>query len=123
VRCGCAQDYTSFVEKELEFRAALRYPPVTAMINVVVRGTTLVEALDAAGVLARDVARGIRGRTIALLGPAPAPLMKLRGEHRAQFFLKGGDRAVMNQAVRGALAAHPALARRTSIDVDPVSML
>jgi hypothetical protein len=29
----------------------------------------------------------------------------------------------MNAAVRGALAAHPALARRTSIDVDPVSVL
>ncbi len=49
--------------------------------------------------------------------------MKLRGEHRAQFFVKGGDRVAMNAAVRGALAAHPALARRTAIDVDPVSML
>ncbi len=123
VRCGCAQDYATFVAKELEFRTALRYPPVTAMINVVVRGTTLEQALDAAGALARDVARGIAGRPIVLLGPAPAPLMKLRGEHRAQFFVKGGDRGVMNAAVRAALAAHPALARRTSIDVDPVSML
>ena len=123
VRCGCAQDYATFVTKELEFRTALRYPPVTAMINVVVRGTTLEQALDAAGALAREVARGIAGRPIALLGPAPAPLMKLRGEHRAQFFVKGGDRGLMNAAVRGALAAHPALARRTSIDVDPVSML
>ena len=123
VQCGCAQDYATFVTKELEFRTALRYPPVTAMINVVVRGSTLERALDAAGALAREVARGIAGRSIALLGPAPAPLMKLRGEHRAQFFVKGGDRAVMNAAIRGALAAHPALARRTSIDVDPVSML
>ncbi len=123
VRCGCAQDYATFVTQELEFRTALRYPPVTAMINVVVRGTTLEQALDAAGALAREVARGITGRPIALLGPAPAPLMKLRGEHRAQFFVKGGDRVAMNAAVRGALAAHPALARRTAIDVDPVSML
>ena len=123
VRCGCAQDYATFVAQELEFRTALRYPPVTAMINVVVRGTTLEQALDAAGALAREVARGITGRPIVLLGPAPAPLMKLRGEHRAQFFVKGGDRVVMNAAVRAALAAHPALARRTAVDVDPVSML
>ncbi len=123
VRCGCAQDYATFVAKELEYRTALRYPPVTAMINVVVRGSTLDRALEAAAVLAREVGRAIAGRAIAVLGPAPAPLMRLRGEHRAQFFVKGGDRAVMNAAVRGALAAHPSLSRRTSIDVDPVSML
>lgn len=123
VQCGCAQDYATFVAKELEFRTALRYPPVTAMINVVVRGSTLERALDAAGALAREVARAVAGRQIALLGPAPAPLMKLRGEHRAQFFVKGGDRAAMNAAIRGALAAYPALARRTAIDVDPMSML
>jgi primosomal protein N' (replication factor Y) len=123
VQCGCAQDYGTFVAKELEFRTALRYPPVTAMINVVVRGSTLERALDAARALAREVTRAVVGRPIAVLGPAPAPLMRLRGEHRAQFFLKGGDRAVMNAAIRRALAAHPALARRTSVDVDPVSML
>ncbi len=123
VQCGCAQDYATFVARELEFRTALRYPPVTAMINVVVRGSTLERALDAAGALAREVTRAITGRPMVLLGPAPAPLMKLRGEHRAQFFVKGGDRVAMNAAIRGALAAHPALARRTAIDVDPMSML
>jgi primosomal protein N' (replication factor Y) len=66
---------------------------------------------------------GGAGKAIAILGPAPAPLAKLRGEHRAQFFVKGGDRAAMRAAVRAALAASPALARRAVVDVDPVSML
>ncbi|MGE0812125.1 MAG: primosomal protein N' [Vicinamibacterales bacterium] len=123
VRCGCAQDYETFVRKELEYRTALRYPPVTAMANVVVRGSTLERALDAAHVLARDVAARLADRPVALLGPAPAPLTRLRGEHRAQFFLKGGDRRAMNAALRDALAAHPSLARRTVVDIDPVSML
>ncbi len=123
VQCGCAQDYGTFVTKELEFRTALRYPPVTALINVVVRGSTLERALEAASALAREVARVVAGKPIVLLGPAPAPLMRLRGEHRAQFFVKGGDRALMNDAIRAAMDAYPALTRRTSIDVDPVSML
>ncbi|MEZ5293936.1 MAG: primosomal protein N' [Vicinamibacterales bacterium] len=123
VRCGCAQDYDTFVKKELEYRTALRYPPVTAMANVVVRGSTLERALDAARVLARDVAARLAERPVALLGPAPAPLTRLRGEHRAQFFLKGGDRRAMNAALRDALTAHPSLARRTVVDIDPVSML
>lgn len=123
VKHGCAQDYETFVARELEFREALRYPPATAMVNVVVRGSTLERAMEAARVLARETARGLAGRRVWLLGPAPAPLTRLRGEHRAQFFLKGTDRRAMNQALRAALAARPAVARRAVIDIDPLSML
>ncbi len=123
VKCGCAQDYATFAARELEFRAALRYPPVTALVNVVVRGATAEQAMTDAGTLARHVARETGARAIAILGPAPAPLAKLRGEHRAQFFVKGGDRAAMRAAVRRALTAFPAVARRAVVDVDPVSML
>ena len=48
-----------------------------------------------------------------ILGPAPAPLTRLRGEHRAQFFLKG-HRAGDAHALRAALESLPALARRVS---------
>ena len=123
VKCGCAQDYATFAARELEFRTALRYPPITALVNVVVRGSTAEQAMTDAGTLARHVARDTGGKAIAILGPAPAPLAKLRGEHRAQFFVKGGDRAAMRAAVRRALAAFPSVARRAVVDVDPVSML
>ena len=123
VRAGCDQDYATFAAKELEYRSALRYPPITALISVVVRAATADRAMDDARHLARHVAREVAGKAIALLGPAPAPLAKLRGEHRAQFFVKGGDRAAMRAAVRAALAAAPTVARRAVVDVDPVSML
>jgi len=123
VRCGCAQDYDMFVARELEFRTALRYPPVTAMINVVVRGSTIDRALEAAGLLARAVNQAVTGRPIVVLGPAPAPLTRLRGEHRAQFFVKGGDRAAMNAAIRGALARHAALVLQKAINIDTISMM
>ena len=58
-----------------------------------------------------------------LLGPAPAPLNRLKGEHRVQFFLKGTNRAGMRRALQAALAARPEIARRTIVDVDPVSVL
>jgi primosomal protein N' (replication factor Y) len=122
VKCGSAQDYDTFVAKELYYRDAMRYPPITGMVNVVVRGATADEAMRAAGVLAGEV-RQRGGDGLQLLGPAPAPLARLRGEYRAQFFLKGGHRGRMRDAIRAALAAHPALSRRTIVDVDPVSML
>ena len=86
IKLACAQDFRAFYEKEIEFRRTMRYPPQVAMVNVVVRGRTFEEAMDGAHDLA-DAARGSKG--FVILGPAPAPLTKLRGEHRAQFFLKG----------------------------------
>lgn len=122
IRLACTQDYRAFFEKEIAFRRAMRYPPQIAMVNVVVRGPTLEQALEGASVFADD-ARRLAARAFMVLGPAPAPIARLRGEHRAQFFLKGTSRRAMREAIRDAMAAHPALARKASVDVDPVSML
>ncbi|HJU42136.1 MAG TPA: primosomal protein N' [Vicinamibacterales bacterium] len=120
IKLACAQDYRAFYDKEVEFRRALRYPPQVAMVNVIVRGASFTEAMDAAHDLA-DAARASKG--FAILGPAPAPLTKLRGEHRVQFFLKGTNRRVMREALQLAVSRHPKLMKRVSIDVDPLSML
>jgi primosomal protein N' (replication factor Y) len=120
IRLACAQDYRRFYEREIEFRRQMRYPPQTAMVNVVVRGRSFGQAMDDARELADEV-RG--GKGFVVLGPAPAPLTKLRGEHRAQFFLKGTSRAGMRESLQTAIARHPDIARRASVDVDPLSML
>jgi len=122
IRLACTQDYPAFFDKETAFRHAMRYPPHIAMVNVVVRARSFEQAMDDAGTLVAQVrATGPKG--FVILGPAPAPLAKLRGEHRAQFFLKGTSRASMRAALRAALAVVPAVARRTGVDVDPLSML
>jgi primosomal protein N' (replication factor Y) (superfamily II helicase) len=122
IQLARTQDYRAFFDKETAFREAMRYPPHIAMVNVIVRGKTLEEAMDAAAELANAV-RGSGRKGFVVLGPAPAPLTKLRGEHRAQFFLKGTSRAAMRQSLRDALDALPNVARRASVDVDPVTML
>ena len=63
------------------------------------------------------------GREFRLLGPAPAPLGRLRGEYRAQLLVKGSNRKRMREALMSAIADRPDLARRTMVDVDPVSVL
>ena len=73
----------------------------------------------------RGIAESLRASkgTFETLGPAPAPMTRVRGEHRVQIFLKGTTRRAMRQAVQSALAADPGLLRRVTIDVDPLSML
>jgi primosomal protein N' (replication factor Y) len=115
-------DYEAFYDKEVAYRHAMRYPPQVAMVNVVVKGRTY----DAAMQGAQDLAAAVRtqaGAAVTVMGPAPAPLARLRGDYRAQFFLKGTHRPSMGQALRRALEAHPDLARRATLDVDPLTML
>ncbi|MGV3518125.1 replication restart helicase PriA [Luteitalea sp.] len=116
------QAYDEFVERELEFRERMRYPPWLSLINIVVRHESLATALREAGVLAERL-RSLAAERFGVLGPAPAPLGRLRGESRVQLFLKGRDRAAMRQSTRQALAAMPSLHKHVTVDVDPLSML
>jgi primosomal protein N' (replication factor Y) len=120
---ACRQHYGAFYAKEMEYRQAMRYPPLTAMVNIVVKATTAGAALADASTLALHLRNNARAGRFSVLGPAPAPVARLRGEYRAQIFLKGSYRAGMREAVRAALADEPRMRRRVSVDIDPVSIL
>lgn len=121
IRHACRQDYTAFYQDELKFRQAMRYPPAVALINVVVKARSREGAIQDAG----EIAAAIRtsGDRWKVLGPASAPLGRLKGEHRAQMFVKGMHRNAMRAAVLSALETRPELKRRTIVDVDPMSVL
>jgi primosomal protein N' (replication factor Y) len=125
VELACRQDYPAFFEQELAFRRAMRYPPVVALINGVVRAASDRDAMSGAADLVERVRIAGGQKRFVVLGPAPAPLARLRGEHRAQFFVKGppSARADMRAAVVAALRERPDLRRKTTIDVDPLSIL
>ncbi len=121
IRHACRQDYAAFYKEEIIFRRGMRYPPALAMINAVVKAPTREGAMHDAGELVKALKFG--GEPYRVLGPAPAPLNRLKGEHRAQFFIKGTHRPTMRQALQSVLAARPEIRRRTIVDVDPVSVL
>jgi primosomal protein N' (replication factor Y) len=122
IRHACRQDYGAFYRDELAFRKAMRYPPAVALINVVVKARSRQQAMDDAGEIAGAMRLpGIDGYRV--LGPAPAPLGRLKGEHRAQLFIKGAHRNAMRAALINVLESRPELKRRTIVDVDPMSVL
>jgi primosomal protein N' (replication factor Y) len=123
IRHARRQDYRAFFEEEIVFRRAMQYPPKVSLTNGVVRAGSLEAAMSDAGTIVRALRESAYDGRFQVLGPAPAPFVKLRGEHRAQFFLKGGRRAAMREAIRRALDALPDLRRRVAIDVDPMSVL
>jgi primosomal protein N' (replication factor Y) len=123
IQLACRQDYPAFFERELAYRRGMRYPPMVALVNVVVRGRTFESAMRDASEMTRLLEPAAAQHGFRTLGPAPAPLVRLRGEHRVQFFMKGSRRAEMRAALRAALAQMPGIRRRVTIDVDPLSVL
>jgi primosomal protein N' (replication factor Y) len=123
IQLACRQDYPAFFEKEIAFRRGMRYPPLVALVNAVVRGRTFEEAMRIAADLVGRLEPLATGSGFTILGPAPAPLQRLRGEHRVQFFLKGSRRVEMRTALKQVLAAMPEVRRRVTVDVDPISVL
>ena len=105
---ACRQDYEAFFADELRYRAGDALSAADGAGEPRgQRGPDARTALADATTLAQHLrARADAGR-FRVLGPAPAPVAKLRGEYRAQLFLKGSHRAAMREAVLGALAAEP----------------
>ena len=124
IQLACRQDYAGFFQHEMHFREAMRYPPTVSLINTVVRARTYAGSIDDAASLVGALRQADPSlKHYRVLGPAPAPLGKLRGEYRAQFLIKGTNRRRMREALVAALAARPEIARRTSVDIDPLSVL
>jgi primosomal protein N' (replication factor Y) len=116
------QDYRGFYEREIAFRTAMRYPPRVSLVNVIVRARAFAKAMGDAADLASRI-RAVPAGDLRVLGPAPAPIDRLRGEYRVQLLLKGTNRLAMREALEQALAVDPDLRRRVTVDVDPVSVM
>jgi primosomal protein N' (replication factor Y) len=123
VQLACRQDYPGFFEREVNYRRGMRYPPFIALVNAVVRGRSFDEAMQTAVEIVSGLGPATAAGGFAILGPAPAPLARLRGEHRVQFFLKGARRADMRNALKTVLAGMPQIRRRVTVDVDPLSVM
>jgi primosomal protein N' (replication factor Y) len=125
VQYAAQHDFRSFYEKELRYRNWMRYPPFSALANVLVRSNRLDDALQWAGTLGNWLEKtpheGIRA-----LGPAAAPLSRLKTEYRYHFVLKSSSRAKLNGLLR-AMLAHAVAQKipRTNVvvDVDALSLL
>jgi primosomal protein N' (replication factor Y) len=111
-------DVKGFNDGELERRRALGYPPFRHLVRIVVTGPELADAMRALEEL-RD---GLGDAE--LLGPAP--LLRLRGKHRAQLVGKTDrPRALATRAAALLGAAAPAMRRAgltAVVDVDPQSL-
>ena len=125
VQFAARHDFAGFYDKELQFRAWMHYPPYSAIANVLIRSETLDEALTWSGELGRWFEK-TRHEGIRVLGPAAAPITRLKRDYRYHFILKSPSREKMNALLRAMLAE--AAARKIPrtqviVDVDAVWLM
>jgi primosomal protein N' (replication factor Y) (superfamily II helicase) len=119
------QNYVAFYERELHYRQVMAYPPFTSLANIIVRDSNLEKAIAWSRELSQYLAPH-NGDGMRVLGPASAPLAKLKSEYRFQFLLKSKRKAQLTKLLAGALAYRdkkeiPQAA--VLVDMDPLQLL
>jgi primosomal protein N' (replication factor Y) (superfamily II helicase) len=96
VAAAAAGDYAAFYDREIEFRRILGYPPFASQAEVVLMGRD-VRALAARSRELRALLRDRPG--LEVLGPAFAPVSRVRDVSRVQFVLKAAERSALDRAL------------------------
>lgn len=123
-------DFKSFAEFELQNRNALSYPPFHKIISLRINSTDLSTVRSTAMTLA-DMARTLQNKyadkfgAIQILGPASAPLQKIKNVYRFHLLLKAPQASILNifasHLLKSAKWVPPKC--KITIDVDPMNLL
>ncbi len=124
VRFAAAQNYAGFYEREIEYRRAMRYPPFVALANVLVRSESQEHALR----MSTEIGHRLTPppEDLRVLGPAEAPVPRLKKEFRYQLLIKAASRKRLNETLkelRQYAAAQKWSPTSLVIDVDPISLM
>ena len=127
LQAAALHDFEGFAERELSERAEPPYPPLRALSNVIVSGTSERQVAAAAG----DIAEWLRGLVAKttdtqVVGPAPAPLARIKGRWRWHMIVRAADPRALGKVLRYAVRRAPHSQRgqiRVIFDRDPVTLL
>jgi primosomal protein N' (replication factor Y) (superfamily II helicase) len=125
VKFAAEHDYMGFVGKEMQYRRWMHYPPFTVLANVVLQSEKLEEATAWAGTLGRWF-QAERLAKVRVLGPAAAPIVRLKRIYRYHFVLKAESRQELGRALRkmlGFAEAQGIPRRGVMVDVDAVHLM
>ena len=124
IELAAKQDYIGFFEKEAHFRRMLHYPPYTALASILIRDKKIERAVQWSRAL-EAVLKPFEQQGMKVLGPAAAPLSRLRQEFRFQFLLKTPKRSILGSALAACVQyceAHKIPETAVIVDVDPTSL-
>jgi primosomal protein N' (replication factor Y) len=126
LRHACAQDFAGFYNEEMRYRQNHSYPPFVALATLLIHGPDLGRVRADSLELRKQLDAANDARKCRILGPAPAPLSRLKGEHRFQLLLKSRSRRSLREVADAALksaSANGVNLRSVNLEIDPVSIM
>ncbi len=120
------QNYDDFYAEEIRFRKNLNYPPFVALASILIKHPNYNFAFDNAQILCECLQKSNTKKNCIILGPAPAPLARLKGEHRLQILVKARNRRDLRETLDFALSEAQEKfcdLRIVNVEIDPVNML
>jgi primosomal protein N' (replication factor Y) len=122
---ACTQKFEEFYARESRYRKAMFYPPFTALAGIVVTDRDKDRAARESRAVG-EFLDSVRGDSVRILGPAPAPLERVKQLHRYQLLIKAGSRSTLHAllvSLREHLDGRKLGGTRVWVDVDPMSLL
>jgi primosomal protein N' (replication factor Y) (superfamily II helicase) len=125
IQLAARQDYETFFEKELHFRRLMHYPPFAALATILIRSTQVEQAIEWSRRIEKHLNQADT-REVRVLGPAAAPLARLKKDYRFQFLLKSPRRSALRIVLDRCLrfcVEQGIPDRAVRVDVDPFNLL
>jgi primosomal protein N' (replication factor Y) len=127
IRATKDQDYARFMRRELQLRRDLMYPPSARMAMIRIEGVEPRLVMRVAEQVAKSLGQSSTPESIRVLGPAPAPIERIKQRYRWQVMVKSRELKPMREALAQMRAEVGPIAERDdvylAIDIDPVRML
>jgi primosomal protein N' (replication factor Y) len=125
IRLARTQDFDAYYHEEIRFRRLMKLPPYYALANIILTGKSAERAGKNAAVY-RKILASLLSPGTKMLGPAPAPLYKLKNHFRYQILLKDRSKVRLRDSLRKSLETLQStrLSRKDiSIDIDPYHLM
>jgi primosomal protein N' (replication factor Y) len=131
VRALVKGDFDSFYEQEITLREALDYPPFSELINIGLSGGGELRVEETAEKIAETLRAAADSGELAgvkeILGPAPAPISRVKNRWRWHIVLKTDGSDAPRHFLRDRLRVPSTKNKKDAVavifDVDPVSLL
>lgn len=129
--CAATHDYEKFASKELEYRKQLNYPPFSKLMMILFRGSKLEAVKERSFIVAERLKNFAKSfvetqdfAPLQVLGPAPAPIARIKNKFRWHIIAKAQDYETFQKMLEDAKnELRPSKGVQAIIDVDPMTML
>ena len=120
IQAAKSHNYNMFYEKEISFRKELNLPPFCHMVSLTFRGRKEENVLKIAEALRDDIDKENKDKKIEILGPAPAPISRMKGLYRWNLFLKSPDTENITLILKKVLGNRRPSGVIITVDIDPL---